>query len=382
MNGNPFTYDGAGNLLSGDHTWSSNWTYTWNAAGELAEDSWGTEMQTPDKYSYDGLGRLIGDNGNAYFYYGTSDEIAYITDANDNVNYRFTYNQAGLPQFVSLWADGCERVYAYVYDGLGNIAGLVDDNPGSATYGQEVVQFYYDAWGNVLSDTDETDFNLAQYNPFRYKGYLWIPSTGFYYLNARFYDPTTGRFISVDPASITPGDAGSFNDYAYADNNPVMFSDPSGTFPVVGGGLVALELGGEAVPGVDVLATLALAVTAVILADQLIPENGNAGANSGVLGQTVEGAASGQSTVPATITLPSSFLQAQGSRNVEKIGKPKGQAPGPNDVQNKQVQDVSTQLKLTPPQQKELHKQISGQGYGYQEILEIGKQIKGTGKGR
>ena len=84
----------------------------------------------------------------------------------------------------------------------------------------------------MLSDTDETDFNLAQYNPFRYKGYLWIPSTGLYYLNARFYDPTTGRFVSEDPQGITPGDARSFNAYAYADNNPVMLADPSGTMPV------------------------------------------------------------------------------------------------------------------------------------------------------
>ena len=89
----------------------------------------------------------------------------------------------------------------------------------------------------MLSDTDETDFNLAQYNPFRYKGYLWIPSTGFYYLNARFYDPTTGRFISEDPQGITPGDAGSFNAYAYADNNPLALEDPSGTMPVLQNGV-------------------------------------------------------------------------------------------------------------------------------------------------
>nr|WP_225827139.1 polymorphic toxin-type HINT domain-containing protein [Streptomyces sp. TML10] len=51
--------------------------------------------------------------------------------------------------------------------------------------------------------------------------------TGLTHLGAREYDPTTGRFISVDPL-MTPADPQSLNAYAYANNSPVTSSDPSG----------------------------------------------------------------------------------------------------------------------------------------------------------
>ncbi|MGW4164701.1 polymorphic toxin-type HINT domain-containing protein [Streptomyces sp. NPDC004788] len=55
-----------------------------------------------------------------------------------------------------------------------------------------------------------------------------IEETGFTTLGARQYDPVTGRFLSVDPI-FSAGDPQSWNSYAYADNNPVDQSDPSGT---------------------------------------------------------------------------------------------------------------------------------------------------------
>ncbi|MFF0435276.1 polymorphic toxin-type HINT domain-containing protein [Streptomyces sp. NPDC004327] len=55
-----------------------------------------------------------------------------------------------------------------------------------------------------------------------------IEDTGFTTLGARQYDPATGRFLSVDPI-FSEGDPQSWNGYAYADNNPVDKSDPSGT---------------------------------------------------------------------------------------------------------------------------------------------------------
>lgn len=59
-------------------------------------------------------------------------------------------------------------------------------------------------------------------------------------------------------------------------------------------------------------------------------------------------------------------------------GKPRrqhGKTPMNNQAQNKQTNDVARQLKLTPKQARELHDAVSGQGYGYQEILEIAKDL-------
>ncbi|MFB6508342.1 MULTISPECIES: RHS repeat-associated core domain-containing protein [unclassified Streptomyces] len=56
-------------------------------------------------------------------------------------------------------------------------------------------------------------------------------STGLVHVGAREYDPTTGRFLSVDPV-IAPEDHESLNGYAYANNTPVTKSDPSGERPI------------------------------------------------------------------------------------------------------------------------------------------------------
>ena len=63
-----------------------------------------------------------------------------------------------------------------------------------------------------------------------YRGYYFDRDLRLYYLNARYYDFITGRFISPDDLSYlgANGDILSYNLYAYCSNNPIMFTDPSG----------------------------------------------------------------------------------------------------------------------------------------------------------
>ncbi len=70
--------------------------------------------------------------------------------------------------------------------------------------------------------------------------------TGLSYFGARYYDPTLGRFMGMDPASFTEKNLHSFNRYAYGNNNPYKFVDPDGKEPV---GVIVklLEKGGEKV---------------------------------------------------------------------------------------------------------------------------------------
>ena len=132
---------------------------------------------------------------------------------------------------MSMAQGGSWYTYAYVYDGLGQIVGLIDETPGSATLGQEVATYTYDAWGNLLSHTDTSGTGVATSNPFLYKGYWYDWSTGLYDLNARYYNPALGRFLSVDPVGAQVGSgAPGYNGYAYASNNPVNRVDPTGKF--------------------------------------------------------------------------------------------------------------------------------------------------------
>ena len=63
-----------------------------------------------------------------------------------------------------------------------------------------------------------------------YQGQQQDAESNLYYLRARYYDPTIGRFISKDPVKGTLTLPQSQNPYAYSINNPINLSDPSGEF--------------------------------------------------------------------------------------------------------------------------------------------------------
>ncbi len=89
----------------------------------------------------------------------------------------------------------------------------------------------YSAFGKILSET-----NPSVGDRFKFTGREWDAATGLYYFRARFYDPSTGRFLSQDPSSFNGGDT---NLYRYVLNNPLNLTDPSGLLvklPPGGGG--------------------------------------------------------------------------------------------------------------------------------------------------
>ena len=57
-----------------------------------------------------------------------------------------------------------------------------------------------------------------------------LDEIGLINMNARMYDPYTGRFLSADPFIQYPDNLQSYNRYSYVLNNPLAFSDPSGYF--------------------------------------------------------------------------------------------------------------------------------------------------------
>jgi len=90
--------------------------------------------------------------------------------------------------------------------------------------GTVVATHEYDAFGNHLAAIGSV------VNPYRYAGYRWDAETGLYYLNARYYAPSVGRFITRDAFHGFEDDPASLNGYNYAHSNPVRFVDPSGYF--------------------------------------------------------------------------------------------------------------------------------------------------------
>ena len=108
---------------------------------------------------------------------------------------------------------------------------------------------YTDAWGNhSVSYTNGGGSTGAQYNPFRYRGYYYDTDLEMYYLQSRYYDPNTCRFINADGYVSTGQGLTGYNMFAYCGNNPVNEVDPSGYFGlnlgiVVAGAIVGGLLG-------------------------------------------------------------------------------------------------------------------------------------------
>ena len=207
-NGNNITYDALGNPLS----YMGN-TLTWE----------GRELQSYGSLSfkYDMNGLRSSKGSIDYLYSGTT----LVEESNSTHTIYYLYGQSGL---IGFELDGIP--YYYVRNLLGDVTGVID------TSGNLVVQYAYDSWGKVLSTTGSMADTVGTLNPIRYRGYYYDVETGLYYLQSRYYDPETGRFISPDEFDYlgVDGTPLSFNLYTYCNNNPVKYSDEAGNFAISG----------------------------------------------------------------------------------------------------------------------------------------------------
>ncbi len=117
-------------------------------------------------------------------------------------------------------------------DALGSTTALTDSS------GTIQTQYTYDPFGNA------TPSGAANANSYQFTG-RENDGTGLDYYRARYYSPTLQRFISEDPLGFGGGDP---NLYAYAGNDPIDLTDPSGECPicaaVVAGALIGAGVGG------------------------------------------------------------------------------------------------------------------------------------------
>ena len=210
--GQTITYDEIGNPLS----YRDGMSFTWQHGRELVGFS---KVGTSASYSYDANGIRIEKvvNGVATEYYLNGSTILTQITGDDRLD--FLYDDAG--SLLGLKWNG--QSYYYVKNLQGDIIGILDSD------GSEVVSYKYDVWGKELHVGGAKASTLGVLNPFRYRGYYYDTESGLYYLNSRYYDPETGRFINADELIDTREPQG-YNLFQYCGNNPVNRMDSAGVF--------------------------------------------------------------------------------------------------------------------------------------------------------
>lgn len=139
---------------------------------------------------------------------------------------------------VAVWHEGVRHdLHYYLTDALGSVVGLV-----SAT-GAVTAAYAYDPYGQQLDQQGPAA--VAGRNHIRYAGGIGDPNTDLIKFGVRYYDPATGRWTQQDTLNV-PLDPTNANRYAYAANNPINYTDPTGNITLedfLSGASVGLGLG-------------------------------------------------------------------------------------------------------------------------------------------
>ena len=207
-----FTYDKNGNQLT-ETTSSGTTTNAYDLANRLISSSGPTGTST---FTYDGDENRITQTTPAGTYSYANDIAGGLTvvlneqgpDGTIDYGYGLGLLESSSPAFN----------YFYNVDGLGSVSNLTDST------GTVQETYSYDAWGNALTATGK----VGTQNKFRFTGQALDPATGLYFLRARYYDQTSGRFLSKDTFPGFAEQPITLHRYIYAGNNPATFVDPSG----------------------------------------------------------------------------------------------------------------------------------------------------------
>lgn len=248
---NAMTYDNYGNILTkngakytyGDENWKDlltgygNKTITYDAQGNPTNYlghtlTWekGRQLKSFDSntYTYNANGIRTSKTVNGIRHDYILDGVKILRAGWNYDEATKTYKDILVPLY-----DNEDSVCGIVYNEepfyfLKNLQGdvivIVDK------YGATVGRYIYDAWGKVRVDFDDARYKIASINPFRYRGYYYDEETKLYYLQSRYYDPSTGRFINADMPeyALLSMNATGHNLMTYCLSNPINLTDLNG----------------------------------------------------------------------------------------------------------------------------------------------------------
>ena len=204
------------------------------------------------------------------------------------------------------------QYYFYQYDVRGSVTDILDKNAGL------VKGYDYDEFGNTEEKGNESFLNDVTFT-----GSVSDASSGLQYMNARFYQPSTGRFLSQDSYSGNPYDPWTQHLYSYCGNNPVNMVDPTGHSATgVIGGIWGAALA-EPTPFGEIIAAIATIFLGGVIIGEAISNSSSASSSSASAKPKAEAAKSTTIPIDTKIKAQNKFIK----RSMEKaLGKPKEEA--------------------------------------------------------
>lgn len=204
--GKTYSNTNAGDI---DSFYSPSVKCTWTEYSQLASIKRGS---ITTNYEYDPLGNRK-----------RKDNTYYVVDQENTGNVLMEATQSTSPISVYLWGSDNglvarinpinDSTYYYHFDFRGDVIAITNQNG-------QLVQFYkYDEYGKAYVKGG----SLTWSNPYQYVGKWGVQAddSDLYYMKARYYQPSTGRFFSEDPIWNT-------NLFVYAGDDPVNNIDPNG----------------------------------------------------------------------------------------------------------------------------------------------------------
>jgi large repetitive protein len=263
-----YTYDAVSNRLTKNDSTAGLTTYSYSANDWLLSEVNGTQT-TAYTYDANGNNQTKNEAGNLTTYSWNADNRLVGVNANNHI-ISYEYDRAGMrtaqtvdgvrtnylldvsrenPVVLAEYGQTNATTVTYTYGG-----NLISEQRGNDESfllmdGHSGVRILTDKLGN-LTDTSSYDAYGNVTNPlsaeFGYRGESFEDLTRLQYLRARYYEPSTGRFLGVDPFEGDVSSPVSRHRYLYGNANPVSYADPSGMFSI-----------GEAVAVLTILGSLA-----------------------------------------------------------------------------------------------------------------------------
>ena len=234
VNGTAISYDAAGRIKT-DHR---GHRYVYHDSGRIYFFI-GTQNSAAYWYDYRGLRTRKSSNAiTTTYYYDPAGHLLQETDS------------AGNPKVTYIWADGqaiaqithtaSGETITYLHTDHLNTPRVGTDDTGTVTWRWEG-----EAFGLTAPNEDPDNDGVTTTVNLRFPGQYYDAESGLHYNWNRYYDPELGRYITSDPIGLD----GGLNTYAYANSNPVYYTDPTGEAvaglagPAVRGGSTALGTG-------------------------------------------------------------------------------------------------------------------------------------------